>query len=231
MGGMAKLGEMCLADVELPIGFKSILLKAPMCPSLLAGGGWTRDVLNPIQPGLMSLCPCCHPRFREKNSKIKGVEVKKDPWVTLWVEGQTSPGGSRCPGGTGALCASVSPAARRDECPVSSKHLKMHQGPQKEVTAPAAAPGPSRPQPAPDLPKPKMPKQVRPVRDVLHKQEGSEILCIGGEGGGRRRGGGEFAGKRDQLVPCVCRQAAVGGLAHAAALAALSAGHRSLRWL
>lgn len=107
----------------------------------------------------------------------------------LWVEGQTSPGGSRCPRGTGAIGATVSPAARRDECPVSSKHLKMHQGPQKEVAAPAAAPGPSRPQPAPDLPKPKMPKQVRPVRDVLHKQEGSEILCIGGDGGEERRRG------------------------------------------
>lgn len=208
MGGMARLGEMCLADVELPIGFKSILVKAPMCPSLLAGGGWTRDVLNPIQPGLMGLCPCCHSRFREKNSKIKGVEGKKDPWVTLWVEGQTSPGGSRCPRGTGAIRASVSTAARRDECPVSSKHLKMHQGPQKEVAAPAAAPGPSRPQPAPDLPKPKMPKQVRPVRDVLHKQEGSEILCIGGEGGG---GGGEEEGNLPaneiSLFPaCVGRQ-------------------------
>lgn len=78
MGGMARLGEMCLADVELPIGFKSILVKAPMCPSLLAGGGWTRDVLNPIQPGLMSLCPCCHPRFRGKkklqNQRSRGEE-------------------------------------------------------------------------------------------------------------------------------------------------------------
>lgn len=85
---MARLGEMCLDDVELPIGFKSILLKAPMCPSLLAGGGWTRDVLNPIQPGLMSLCPCCHLRFREKNSKIKGVEGKKNPGLPCGWKGR-----------------------------------------------------------------------------------------------------------------------------------------------
>lgn len=37
-GGLARLGEMCSADVEFPGGFKSILAKALMRPSLLAGG-------------------------------------------------------------------------------------------------------------------------------------------------------------------------------------------------
>lgn len=112
--------------------------------------------------------------------------------------------GSCCPHGAGTTLASVSPL----HTGVNALFFQLGNC-TRTLTwrlQPHLLQGKLLEQPAPDLPKPKMLKQVHPVWDVLHKHKGSS------DGG--RRG---IAGERDQLVPCVCRQAeraAVGGLAH-----------------